>query len=413
MDDYGDWLISTDDHVIEPPHVWLTHLPAKFRDRAPRVIRDADDGHWKWQFEDKRNVISGLSAVAGTPSSTWDPLPMNLETPRFAAYNSPEARVEAMNEDHVIASMLFPTYGRFCGQTFLEANDKELGLACMQAYNDWMIDEWCASAPGRFIPLAVVPLWDGELAAREARRAAAKGAKSISFTENPSVLGLPSLHDRNRYWDPLLQACVELGLPLSIHIGSSSRVRLAAPDVPLIEGASFMALAPHETTIDWIWSGNLIRYPELKIVLSESGVAWMPALIERMRRDQHRWRWVRDSDTTFEGDVLTGDPRSRGERSPFGDIPAGFDPLDAYHRSIFPSVVTDDYGWEALDYLGVDNILVETDYPHGDSAFPHSAETIKSNLRHLPEAQRVKILRGNACRVFDFTPPPPSALPIG
>jgi predicted TIM-barrel fold metal-dependent hydrolase len=409
--DYGDWLISVDDHVIEPPHVWLTHLPAKYRDRAPRVIHDPEDSFWKWTFEGRPHVISGLSGVAGLPSSVWEPLPMNLEEPPFAAFHDPVARAEAMNEDHVIASLLFGTFTGFCGRTFLEAEDKELALACIQAYNDWMIDEWAAAAPGRFIPLALAPLWDGELAAAEARRVAAKGAKSISFTENPYSMGLPSLHDQDRPWDPLFRACVEHGLPLSIHIGSSGRQRLSSPDAPLIEGASFLAIAPLETTVDWIWSGNLLRYPELKIVLSESGISWLPSLIERMRRDQRRWRWVRDSDTTFQGDVLTGDPRPRGARSPFGDIPAGFDPIDTYHQSIFPSVITDDYGWEAIDYLGIDNILVETDYPHGDSAFPHSAKTIAENIRHLPADQQAKLLRENACRVYDFTPAPAASLP--
>jgi predicted TIM-barrel fold metal-dependent hydrolase len=413
VEGYGDWLVSVDDHVIEPPHVWQTYVPASLRDRAPKVVRDDADGFWKWDYDGRRNVISGLSAVAGFPSDQWDPMPMDLSSPPSPSYNDPAERLKAMDQDHVIASLLFPTYGRFCGQTFLEGADKDLGLACIRAYNDWMLDEWCATAPDRYIPLCLVPMWDGELAATEARRVAAKGARSISFSENPSMLGLPSLHDRNRYWDPLFRACIETGMPLSIHLGSSSQIRTASPDAPLIEGASFMAMGAHDTVIDWIWSGNLIRYPELKVVLSESGVAWVPALIERMRRDQHRWRWARSATTEFQGDILTGDPRDRGERSPFGDIPDGFDPLDAYRQSIFPCVVADDYGWDALDYLGADNVMIETDYPHGDSAFPHSAKIAAENLAHLADDVRNKLLRENACRVYRFTPAPASSLPIG
>ena len=402
------WLVSVDDHLIEPPDLWQSTVPARYRDRAPKVVRD-DDGDWKWEYDGSRRVISGLAAVAGLPSSEWEPLPMNLQEPVFPAYGDPVARLAAMDEDHVIASMVFPTYARFSGSQFL-GGDRELDLVCIQAYNDWITETWAATAPGRLIPLAIVPLWDAELAGREARRVAAKGARSVAFTENPVKLGLPSLHDRDRFWDPLFGACVDNGLPLSIHVGSSSEVRLVSPDAPLIEGASFLALAALDTVVDWTWSGNLLRYPELKVVLSESGVAWAPALVERMRRDLHRWRWARHSTTTFEGDVLTGDPKPRGERTAFGDIPDGFDPLDTFRQSIFPCVVADDYGWDALDYLGPDNVMIETDYPHADSFFPNSAEIAHKNLSHLSEERRNKILFGNACRVYNFTPAP---APVG
>ena len=410
MSDYADWLISVDDHVVEPPDLWTRHISAKHRDRAPRVVRD-EKGVQHWELEGKRKVITGLMAVAGTPSTEWDPMPMNLEDPPSQASGDPRVRLAAMDQDHVIASLIFPTYSNTCGQTFLDTPDKDLGLACIRAYNDWMLDEWTAAAPDRFIPLALVPLWDSELAAEEARRVAAKGAKSISFTENPTSLGLPSLHNKDRYWDPLLKACVDNGMPLSIHLGSSAR-RIMAPDAPLIEGASFMALGALDTFVDWMWSGNLLRYPDLKIVLSESGVGWVPPVLQRMRRDLHRWRWARTAKTDFQGDILTGDTANRGERSAFGDIPDGFDPLEIFHRSIFASVIAGDTGWEAVDFLGADNIMIETDFPHPDAEFPHSAAMAQKDLADLPADQRGKILRDNACRVYAFTPASPSSLRI-
>jgi predicted TIM-barrel fold metal-dependent hydrolase len=413
MDGYGDWLVSADDHVIEPPHLWQEHVPARWRGRAPRVVVD-DDGTSRWEFEGTREAISALSAVAGTPSEEWDPRPMDLERPRFASYNEPRARLEAMDEDRVIASMLFPTYTGFCGRRFITATDKDLALVCVQAYNDWMLDEWSATAPDRFIPLALVPMWDVELAVAEARRAAAKGARAISFSENPSKLGLPSIHDRaRRYWDPLFAACVEHAMPLAMHIGSSSEIRSVSPDAPLIEGATFMSLVAQDTVIDWIWSGNLLRFPELRIVLSESGIDWAPPTIERMRRVLYRWRWARSGGTTYEGNPLTGDPRPVDGRTPFGDIPEGLDPLQVFHDSVFLSMVADDSGWAALDYLGTDNVLIETDFPHPDSSFPHSATIVGERLEHLAEDQRAAVLRDNACREFGFTPAPPEALPIG
>jgi predicted TIM-barrel fold metal-dependent hydrolase len=402
-------MISVDDHVVEPPHVWQRHILPKYRDRAPKTV--CDDGVWQWELEGKRKTITGLVAVAGTPSTEWDPMPMNLDAPPRAGSGDPKVRLAAMDEDHIIASLIFPTYANSCGQTFLATQDKDLGLACIRAYNDWMIDEWAASAPDRFIPLALVPLWDADLAAEEARRAAAKGAKSISFTENPSSIGLPSLHDKNRYWDPLFKACADNGLPLSVHLGTSVR-RMMAPDAPLIEGASFMALGAVDAFVDWMWSGNLLRHPDLKIVLSESGIGWVPPILQRMRRDLHRWRWARTAKTDFEGDILTGDTASRGERSIFGDIPDGFDPLELFRQSIFISAIAGDTGWEALDYLGFDNVMIETDFPHPDAEFPYSAAAAQRDLADRTTDQRAKILRDNACRVYSFSPASASSLPI-
>jgi predicted TIM-barrel fold metal-dependent hydrolase len=402
MTSANDWLISVDDHVIEPGHVWQEYTPSRYRDRAPKLVDDG--GVWKWDYDGRRTTITGIAAVAGTPKDRWDPSPMNLAELPFGNYRDPNARLEVMDTDGVLASLVFPTYPRFCGQTFLEGSDKQLGYACLQAYNDWMIEEWCGSAPGRFIPLAIVPMWDSELAAAETHRVAGKGAKSVAFSENPTKLGLPSIHDVDRHWDPLFQACCDTGLVMSIHVGSSSNVRSVSPDAPLISSVTFVALSALDTFIDWMWSGNLIRFPELKLCLSESGIAWLPAVIERLRRDFDRQHWARTSKSGFGGNLLTGDVRPVRNSSVFGDLPADFDPLEVYHRSVFCSMIADDYGWDALDYLGHDNVMLETDYPHSDSSYPHSAELAAKHLSHLPDADRAKLLRDNACRVFDFTP---------
>jgi hypothetical protein len=166
-----NWLISVDDHILEPAHVWQNWVPAKYKDRAPRLEKAAvEEDRWApglasdkegnvWNYDGKLIPIVRLSAVAGTPREEWNLNPINYETMN-PAYSEQKARLEAMNVDGVLAALLFPTFPRFCGQTFLEADDKDLALACVRAYNDWMIQEWCAEAPGRFIPLTIVPLWD-------------------------------------------------------------------------------------------------------------------------------------------------------------------------------------------------------------------------------------------------------------
>ena len=187
MDSRFDWLISVDDHVIEPSHVWETRLPSRYRDIGPRLR--TDESGEAWFFEGKRIATSGLSAAAGKDREEFSPLPITYEEMRPGCYD-PKARVEDMNRAGVLASYLLPVVpARFCGQTFYEADDRELGLLCVQAYNDWMIDEWCGSAPGRLIPMIILPLWDAKLAAKEIDRTAALGARAIAFSENPYQLG--------------------------------------------------------------------------------------------------------------------------------------------------------------------------------------------------------------------------------
>jgi len=322
----------------------------------------------------------------------------------FPAYYDSKARVDAMNVDGVLASLLFPTLPRFCGQTFLEAKDKDLALLCVRAYNDWMIQDWCASAPGRFIPLVIVPLWDAELAAAEARRCAGMGAKSITFSENPSKLGLPSIHDGDRYWDPLWRACEETGMPISMHIGSSSESVKPSPDSPLIEILTLNVMNAVTTLVEWLYSGVLLRFPQMKIAISEGAIGWMPWAIERVRRDLDRQQWARDS--SFEGNLLTGDMREN-HRSKFGGV-GHFDPLEVFQNQVFGCMITDDWGWDMLSYLGTSNVMIETDYPHSDSSWPNSVEVANKYIGHLSVEDQFKILQGNACRVYNFQP---AALP--
>src|SRR5207244_6428848 len=127
-------------------------------------------------------------------------------------------RLEDMDANWIEASLCFPTFPRFCGQTFTEAKDHDLGLLCVKAYNDWMVDEWCAPSNGRLIPLTIVPLWDAALAAAEVRRNAERGVHAVCFSEIPPFLGLPSIHDENNYWEPFFAACEDTDTVINMHI---------------------------------------------------------------------------------------------------------------------------------------------------------------------------------------------------
>ena len=226
MDERLKWMISVDDHVIEPPGLWRDRIATKDRDRAPRVIRE--DGIDYWAFEAVRTPIPGTIVTAGQSRDVTSPLPVNYEDMDPAVYDL-EARIEAMDRDGVLASLCFPFFPRFAGQTFSEASDREFAYQCLKIYNDWIIDEWCGGVPGRMIPLIIIPLYDPMLAAAEIERSAAKGAKAISFSENPTKLGYPSIHDLDGYWNPVLQAANDTKMPLCVHFGSSSSMPTTSP----------------------------------------------------------------------------------------------------------------------------------------------------------------------------------------
>jgi len=249
------WLISVDDHFLEPATVWQDRVPAKYRDVAPRIERDGKDEFWA--YEDERLPTAGLSAVAGKQEE-FSPEPVTYDDMRPGCYD-PTARLEDMNRAGLIASLSFPSFPRFCGQIFYEPRDRELALLCVRAYNDWMIDEWCAAAPGRYIPLVIIPLWDPALAADEMDRCAAKGARAFCFSENPAPLGLPMIHDPDRYWDPVMAAAQANELVLCMHIGSSSTIPAISPDSPFMANLAWGANRTSGAMLAWLFSGYLQR----------------------------------------------------------------------------------------------------------------------------------------------------------
>src|SRR5947208_5600225 len=170
-------MVSIDDHVIEPPDMYKGHVPAKWLDEVPKVVRN-DEGVDEWEFQgEKTRTPFGMAATVGWPSEEWGFNPGSYTELRPGCFDVHE-RVRDMNANGVLASMNFPTMAGWNARTFAEGNDKELGLVMLRAYNDWAIDEWCAAYPGRFIPLGMVPMWDVDLA--EIGRASCRERVEIS-----------------------------------------------------------------------------------------------------------------------------------------------------------------------------------------------------------------------------------------
>jgi predicted TIM-barrel fold metal-dependent hydrolase len=403
IDDY--WLISVDDHVIEPADVWQSRVPEKFKDAAPKMVTEGEDEFW--HYDGKRIPTTGLSATAGRQASEFSPSPVRYADMRAGCYDS-QARLEDMDRAGILASLCFPSFPRFCGQIFWEAEDKELAAICVRAYNDWMIDEWCGSAPGRYIPCIILPLWDPQAAAKEVERCAAKGAHALAFSENPYHLGLPTLFDANYYWDPVWAACQDNDVVVCMHVGSSSHIPEVSPDSPtLVNMAWMIGVRSSGALLTWIMSGVFKRFPHLKIALSEGGIGWIPYFVQRAQQVvDKQWAW--GGDTTFR---LNQAGTVRGEAIGYEFDVTGLDLREVVQKHVYGCFIDDPVGVMTLDFMGVDNVMAETDYPHSDSTWPDSILVMRDQLEHRSLEDRRKILRGNAERAFSFKAAQPSGLP--
>jgi predicted TIM-barrel fold metal-dependent hydrolase len=389
---FPKWMISVDDHVLEPGHVWQTRVPAKLRERAPRLI--STDAGTVWEFDGQQYPTAGLAAAVA-PGGAVSMDPLDYADLSQGCYE-PKARVADMDRNHVLASLCFPSFPRFAGQLFSVGKDKELGLACVRAYNDWMIEEWAGTVPGRLMPLVVLPYWDAKLAVAEIERCAALGAAAVAFSENPSKLGFPSIHDANYYWDPVFATAADAQLPICMHMGSSSTLPQTSADAPYVVSFALAPTSSMYTLYDWLFSGQFIRHPNLKIALSEGGIGWIPYML-------HRASWVLERNTDWvegESEVDTSAAwlatQVQGARSERIEVPIE----QLFREHVYGCFIDDPVGIGAINAIGVDNIMLETDYPHVDSTYPNSWESAQQQLAGLDAKSTYKIVQGNARRLF-------------
>ena len=396
MDEFPK-LISVDDHVIEHATVWQDRLPSKYLDVGPRVTQlrghmqfvggvfsyePSDDGDlcdW-WLYEDARVPQTRLSAAAGFDRDDVKVVGITYDEMRRGCWD-PVARIEDMDANWTEAQMCFPSFPRFCGQTFAEGTDMELADLCVKAYNDWMVDEWCGGSGGRLIPLTIIQLWDADLAAAEVRRNAARGVRAVCFSEIPAYLGLPSIH--TPYWEPFFRACAETDTVINMHIGSSSKMPSTSADAPAAVGSTLTFGNAMSSMTDWLFSGWLATFPTLTLAYSEGQIGWIPYILERADKVwEHNRGWGGVSDKVTEP------------------------PSTYYRRQIYGCFFDDEYGLDNLEKVGVDRICFETDYPHSDSTWPHSRETAEKLMEGLPADVIAKLVRGNAIEMLglDFAP---------
>ena len=379
-------LISVDDHVVEPPETFSGRVARRYQEEAPRVVELHDGSQaWRWNGEFLPNV--GLNAFVGRD---WGGIAERKEPARFDEMRrgawDVHARVGDMELDGIWSSLCFPSFlPGFAGQRLtLGLHDADLAFAMMQAYNSWHLESWCGQYPDRFIPNQIPWLRDPFRAAEEIRRNAALGFRAVSFSEAPHLLGLPSIH--SRYWDPFLGACEETGTVVCLHVGSSGTMPSTSPDAPVLATAALFFVPAIFTACEWIASEIPLRFPSIKICLSEGGIGWVPGLMDRF-------------------DHLN----ARHRRRDYGWPSESISPVDIMRRNFWYCAVDDPSGIAFRDRIGMDRIMIESDYPHSDSSWPSTQDLLSRHMKDVPKVEQEAMCWKNACAVFRL--PEPRELP--
>jgi predicted TIM-barrel fold metal-dependent hydrolase len=272
------------------------------------------------------------------------------------------------------ASLGFPSmvFG-FAAQRFMRMRDPKIGLLCVQAYNDWVIDEWTAPYPERIIPSQVTWLADVDIAAEEIRRNARRGFRAVTFSENPEKLGLPSIH--TGYWDPFLRACEETETVVNLHVGSSSQVSHPSTDAPVDTMAALFSVNAMLAAVDWVFSGIPLRFPNIKIALSEGGIGWVPMILDRL-------------------DYMHEHPRTSTWKN------EALSPSAVLQRNFWFASFWDPSVFALRDRIGIDHITIEADYPHIDTTWPDTQAVMERQLSGIPADEVHKITCGNAASLY-------------
>ena len=376
-------VISVDDHLVEPPDMFEGRLEARFADRAPRVV-ETSRGHQLWEFDGSRYSQVGMNAVAGRRPECVTLEPTRFEDMRRGCWDI-DARIHDMDLNGVWASLNFPSQiTGFCGKVFSSAGDPALGLAVTRAWNDWLYEAWWQPYPTRIIPCGITFLADPELGAAEVRRNADRGFRSVTLPERPHRNGHPSHF--SGYWDPNVAASEETETDISLHVGSSGMPDMPedGPLVPL--GATLFGQMSLSACAEWLWSGLPARYPRIRIAMSEGGIGWVAMLLDRLDNIVERSGYGRGYDES------------------------GLLPAEVLARNFWFCTIDDPSTIDTRHRIGVDHIMVEVDYPHGDSTWPDTQSVVERCWGHLPAEELRRMTHRNAADLFGW-PLPETTLP--
>lgn len=381
---HGIPVIDVDSHYTEPADLWTSRAPAKFKDRVPHVVQDAK-GRSRWVVDDGINLGPlGYTVIRKDGSKAYGELSLTSFDEMSDAATDPKARLAMLDHVGISQQIIYPNVAGFSSARFMDMKDAELRNVCTRIYNDAIVDLQQAGE-GRLFPQAVVPFWDVDEAVAELRRVKDMGITGITMCDTPEAFGLPYLHEP--HWDPFWETCVELNYPVNFHIGAGgdlaekmlwgnySRQRnIAAMSVALFT-------VQFRTVMNLIFTGLLERYPTIDFVSVESGIGWIPFVLEAME-----WQFDETMPDDREGLSLR--------------------PKEYFQRQIYASFWFEEFGPRvALDWIGADNVMFETDFPHPTCLYPNAEEHITRVLQDVDHDSRRKILHDTAKRVYRLPDP--------
>jgi predicted TIM-barrel fold metal-dependent hydrolase len=366
-------VISVDDHLCEPPDIFEGRMPSKLVDAAPHVETQAD-GTEVWVMEGERLPNIGLNAVAGRPKDEWNFEPSRFDEMRKGAWDI-HARVADMDVAGLDASLCFPSLiAGFSGTRFSRMKDKELGLACVRAWNDWMLDVWCGTYPGRQIPQQITWLVDPEIGAQIIYENAERGFKAVSLPEGP-VVPFPGL--RSGHWDPIIRACEETETVICLHTGTGEWQSTMSPDAPVEQRTVMFPVCGLASALEWLWSLVPVRFPDVKIAMSEGGIGWVPMVLDRT---DYMMKHEMNSEGCWKGD-----------RSP----------NEVLKQNFWFCTIDDPSTIPLIDLIGDDHVMLEVDYPHASTTWPDTQWFIEDRMDGVLTPEQIeKVTWRNASRLF-------------
>ena len=381
----GISIIDSDTHWSEPHDLWTSMAPTKYKDLVPQIKEH--NGRKKWVINGDI-PIAGDSAVSailpdGEKMLGLKFLKADIEMVHAASYDC-DARLDLMNRMGVSHAIVYPNVGGFGNQNFLRVEDKALRIACVEIYNDWMSDLQTRSG-GRILPMALVPWWDIEASVDEVDRMQRKGAKGIVMCSNPHDSGMPNFAQPE--WRPFWEISEALKMPVNFHIGASEgdiNWSGSVPydtwpgDVKISLGGAAIFLGQLRWMVNLLVSDVPERFPKLKFVSVESGVGWIPFLLDAL-------------------------DYQCGETAPEHLAHLSMKPSEYFRRQFYGCFWFESKTLApAISHIGPDRIMFETDIPHPTCLYPHSVERVREAIKELEPVVQKKILQDNAAELYDI-----------
>jgi predicted TIM-barrel fold metal-dependent hydrolase len=380
-------VIDADTHYSEPPDLWTARVPSTLGDVVPHQVPNGD-GTFAWVVND--DVVLSPRAGAGSvirkdgsKVALWD---WNIEggmhvSEVHAASHDPSARLELMDDIGVWAQVVYPNVAGF-GAHRLATLPRDVALLTVSTYNDAMA-EMQAETNGRLLPQMLVPFWDIEAAVDEVARASDLGLRGITMCSEPHAGELPDLVDA--HWDPLWELCAERDLPVNFHVGASefgmdAFLKGVFPSLDAerrhVVGSVQIELHNARILANLLASDLLVRHPAVNWVVVESGIGWIPYVLERLDYQL--------AETT---------PDGRGFGQPI--------PSELFRRSVYSMFWFETSGpSHLLEDIGFDNVMFETDFPHPTCLYPSAVEHALKVLEPWGADVQHRVMHDNAARVY-------------